>query len=67
MGVTGGRILRKNTDRERENRILKRMLGPKRNDSYNEELHNLYTSTNIIGAINSKRMRWAGHLVCMEK
>jgi hypothetical protein len=27
---------------------------------HNEELHNLYSSTNIIRKIKSRRMRWAG-------
>jgi hypothetical protein len=29
---------------------------------HNEELHNLYSSPNIIRMIKSKRMRWAGHV-----
>jgi hypothetical protein len=29
---------------------------------HNEELHNLYTSPNIIRVIKSKMMRWAGHV-----
>jgi hypothetical protein len=29
---------------------------------HNEELHNLYSSSNIIRMIKSKRMRWAGHV-----
>jgi hypothetical protein len=29
---------------------------------HNEELHNLYTSTNIIRIMKSKRMRGAGHV-----
>jgi hypothetical protein len=28
---------------------------------YNEELHNLYSSPNIIRMIKSRRIRWAGH------
>jgi hypothetical protein len=28
----------------------------------NEELHNLYSSPNIIRMIKSRRMRWAGHV-----
>jgi hypothetical protein len=32
---------------------------------HNEELHNLYSSPNIITMIKSKRMRWAGHVVRM--
>jgi hypothetical protein len=31
--------------------------------SYNEELHILYSSPNIIRQIKSRRMRWAGHVV----
>jgi hypothetical protein len=29
------------------------------------ELHNLYSSTDIIRQIKSRRMRWAGHVACM--
>jgi transcription termination factor 2 len=32
---------------------------------YNEELHNLYSSLNIIRMIKSRRMRWAGHVARM--
>jgi hypothetical protein len=32
---------------------------------HNEELHNLYSSPNIIRMINSRRMRWAGHVASM--
>jgi hypothetical protein len=34
---------------------------------YNEELHNLYSSSSIIIIIKSRRMRWAGHVARMEK
>jgi hypothetical protein len=30
-----------------------------------EELHNLYTSSNITGMIKSRRTRWAGHVALM--
>jgi hypothetical protein len=30
-----------------------------------DELHNLYSSPNIIRMINSRRMRWAGHVARM--
>jgi hypothetical protein len=33
----------------------------------NEELHNLYSSPNIIRIIKSRRMRWAGHVARMEE
>jgi hypothetical protein len=32
---------------------------------HNEELHNLYSSPNIIRMIKSWRMRWAGHVARM--
>jgi hypothetical protein len=32
---------------------------------HNEELHNLYSSPDIIRQVKSRRMRWAGHVVRM--
>jgi hypothetical protein len=32
---------------------------------HNEELHNSYSSPNIIRQIKSRRMRWAGHVTHM--
>jgi len=47
-----------------ENRVVRRIFGPKREKVaggrrrlHNEELHNLYTSPNIIRVIKSRRMR----------
>jgi hypothetical protein len=52
-----------------ENRVLKRILGPKRDevrsDWKNEKLHNLYSSPNIIRMIKSRMTRWAGHVARM--
>jgi hypothetical protein len=55
-----------------ENRVLRRIFGPKRDEVtgewrklHNEELHNLYSSSDIIRQIKSRRMRWAGHVACM--
>jgi transcription termination factor 2 len=55
-----------------ENRVLRRIFGPKRDEVtgdwrklHNEELHNLYSSPNIIRMIKSRRMRWAGHVARM--
>jgi hypothetical protein len=31
----------------------------------NKELHNLYSSRNIVRQNKSRRMRWAGHVACM--
>jgi hypothetical protein len=52
-----------------ENRVLRGRFGPKRDKTmgnwrklYNEELHNLYSSPNIIRKIKSTRIRWAGHV-----
>jgi hypothetical protein len=51
-----------------ENRVLRRIFVPRRDEVkgdwrklHNEELHNLYSSPNIIRMIKSRRMRWAGH------
>jgi hypothetical protein len=51
-----------------ENRVLRRIFGPKRDEVtgewrklHNEELHILYSSPNIIRQIRPRRMRWAGH------
>jgi hypothetical protein len=53
-----------------ENRMLKRILESKRNEVtrgwrklHNEELHNLYSSPNIIKMIKSRRMKWAEHVI----
>jgi hypothetical protein len=55
-----------------ENRLLRRIFGPKRDEVtgewrklHNEELHNLYSSPDIIRQIKSGRMRWAGHVARM--
>jgi hypothetical protein len=32
---------------------------------HNEELHNLYSSPDIIMQVKSRQMRWAGHVACM--
>jgi hypothetical protein len=52
-----------------ENRILRRIFGHKRDEVagewrkfHNEELHNLYSSTNIIKQIKSGRLGWEGHV-----
>jgi hypothetical protein len=32
---------------------------------HNDELHNLYSSPNIVRVIKARRLRWAGHVVRM--
>jgi hypothetical protein len=48
-----------------ENRVLRMIFGPKRDDVtgewrklHNEEFRDLYSSPSIIRIIKSKRMRW---------
>ena len=36
-------------------------------EGYNEELHSLYRSPNIVRVIKSRRLRWAGHVARMEE
>ena len=32
---------------------------------HDEELHDLYSSPNVIPEMKSRRLRWAGHVACM--
>ena len=55
-----------------ENRVLKRMFWPTRDEVtgewsklHNEELNDQYFSPNIIRVMKSKRKRQAGHVACM--
>ena len=63
-----------------ENRVLRRIFGPKRDEVtgewinlHNEGLNDLYSSPDIVRMIKSRRMRWTGHVarvgvgeVCIE-
>jgi hypothetical protein len=56
-----------------ENRVLRRIFGPKRDEVtgewrklHSEELHNLYSSANTIRQIKSRRVRLAGYMERME-
>jgi hypothetical protein len=50
-----------------ENRVLRRIFGPKRDEETGgwRKLHKLYSSPSIIRMIKSRRMRWAGHVARM--
>jgi hypothetical protein len=44
-----------------ENRVLRRIFGPKRD----EETGRLYSSPSIITVIKARRIRWTGHVARM--
>ena len=57
-----------------ENRVLRRIFGPRRDGVtgewrklHNEELNDLYCSPNILWAMKSRRMRWAEHVARVEE
>ena len=52
-----------------ENRGLRRVFGPKRDEGtrewrklHNEELNDMYSLPNIVQVIKSTRIRWEGHV-----
>jgi hypothetical protein len=55
-----------------ENRVLRRVFGPRRDEVtgewkklHKEELRDLYSLHNIVRVVKSRRMRWSGHVACM--
>jgi len=57
-----------------ENRVLRRIFGPRREEVtgewrrlHNEELNDFYSSSNIVRVMKLRRMRWAGHVARMGK
>jgi hypothetical protein len=55
-----------------ENRVLSRVLGPKRDEVtgewrklHNEEPNDLYSLPNIVRVVKSRRITWAGHVARM--
>jgi hypothetical protein len=55
-----------------ENRVTRRIFGSKRDEVtgewrklHSEELHNVYSSPDIIRQVKSRRMRWAAHVARM--
>jgi hypothetical protein len=57
-----------------ENRVLRRILGSRRDEVtgewrklHNEELNDLYSSPIIFRMIKSRRMKWVGHVTRMAE
>jgi hypothetical protein len=56
-----------------QNRVLRKIFGPEREEDgswrklHNDELHDLYSSPNIVWVIKSRRLRWAGHVARMGR
>ena len=57
-----------------ENRVLRRIFGPRRDKItgewrklHTEELNDLYCSPSIVRVIKLRRMRLAGHVACMGR
>jgi hypothetical protein len=57
-----------------ENSVLRRIFGPIREEVtrgwrrlHNEELHNLYSSSNVNGAVKSRRMSWSDHVAHWDR
>jgi hypothetical protein len=53
-----------------ENRVLRRIFGPKRDERewrrlHDGELYSLYSSPNITQVVKSRRLRWTGYVVRM--
>jgi hypothetical protein len=55
-----------------ENRVLRRIFGPQRDEVTGggekyimRSFYDLYCSSNIIRVIKSRRVRWAGHVAHM--
>jgi hypothetical protein len=68
------RFLKEHELRVFENRLLRRIFEPRRDrvtggwrKLRNEELHELYSSPNVITIMKSRRTRWAGHVERMEE
>jgi hypothetical protein len=57
-----------------ENRVPRRIFGPKRDEVtgewrklHNEELSDLYSTPSIFRVKNLRRMRWVGHVACRRE
>jgi hypothetical protein len=74
INITNNDLREEHRLRVFENRVLRRIFGLKRDEVtggwrklHNEELHSLYSSPSIIRMIESRRMRWAGHVARMGR
>ena len=57
-----------------ENRVLRGIFGPKRDEVtgewrkfHNKKLNDLYCSPNMVRVIKSRRIRWERHVARMER
>jgi hypothetical protein len=57
-----------------ENRVLRRIFGPRRVEVtwewrklHDDELNGLYSSPNVVRVIKSRRIRWVGHVARMDE
>ena len=57
-----------------ENKVLRKIFGAKKDEIigewrklHNAELHALYSPSNIIRSLKSRRLRWAGHVAHVEQ
>jgi hypothetical protein len=56
-----------------ENRVLRKIFGPKKEGDgswrklHNDELHSMYSSSNIVRVNKTRRMGWAGHVARMGR
>jgi len=56
-----------------ENRVLRGIFGPRKDETkrewrklHNEELNDLYCSTTIVRVIQSRKLKWAGHVESID-
>jgi hypothetical protein len=69
IGIFVGGYVEEHRLRVFENRVLRRIFGPKSDEVtgecrklHNKELHDLGFSPSLIRIIKPRRMRWAGHV-----
>jgi hypothetical protein len=57
-----------------ENRVLKKIFGPKMNEIteewrrlLNEELYDMFSTPDVTWVTRLRRMRWVGHVACIAE